>query len=33
MLRNNISGLIRLFRPELPFAAGVTVLVGEMVAH
>ncbi len=27
-----ISGLIRLFRPELPFAAGVTVLMGEIVA-
>ena len=32
MLRIKIYGLIRLFRPELPFAAGVTVLVGEMVA-
>jgi geranylgeranylglycerol-phosphate geranylgeranyltransferase len=32
MLRAKIIGLIRLFRPELPFAAGVTVLVGEMVA-
>lgn len=32
MLRRKITGLIRLFRPELPFAAGVTVLVGEMVA-
>ena len=32
MLRNKIKGLIHLFRPELPFAAGVTVLVGEMVA-
>jgi hypothetical protein len=32
MLRNKFIGLIRLFRPELPFAAGVTVLVGEMVA-
>ena len=32
MLRTKITGLIRLFRPELPFAAGVTVLMGEMVA-
>jgi geranylgeranylglycerol-phosphate geranylgeranyltransferase len=32
MLRTKITGFIRLFRPELPFAAGVTVLVGEMVA-
>jgi geranylgeranylglycerol-phosphate geranylgeranyltransferase len=32
MNRTKITGLIRLFRPELPFAAGVTVLVGEMVA-
>ena len=32
MLRNKISGLIRILRPELPFAAGVTVLMGEMVA-
>ena len=32
IFRTRISGLIRLFRPELPFAAGVTVLMGEMVA-
>jgi len=32
MPKTKIIGLIRLFRPELPFAAGVTVLVGEMVA-
>jgi geranylgeranylglycerol-phosphate geranylgeranyltransferase len=32
MLRLKVTGFIRLFRPELPFAAGVTVLVGEMVA-
>jgi geranylgeranylglycerol-phosphate geranylgeranyltransferase len=32
MPRTKISGFIRLLRPELPFAAGVTVLVGEMVA-
>jgi len=31
MPKTKIVGLIRLFRPELPFAAGVTVLVGEMV--
>jgi hypothetical protein len=29
MLSGKIAGLIRLFRPELPFAAGV----GETVAH
>ena len=32
MLKSKITGLIRLLRPELPFAAGVTVLMGEMVA-
>jgi len=32
IFRNKLFGLIRLFRPELPFAAGVTVLVGEIVA-
>jgi len=32
MLKRKVTGLIRLFRPELPFAAGVTVLMGEMVA-
>ena len=32
MLRKKLTGFIRLFRLELPFAAGVTVLVGEMVA-
>jgi geranylgeranylglycerol-phosphate geranylgeranyltransferase len=32
MKSNKLLGFIRLFRPELPFAAGVTVLVGEMVA-
>jgi len=31
-IRKKIQELVRLFRPELPFAAGVTVLVGEMVA-
>jgi len=32
MLRINVIGIICLFRPELLFTAGVTVLVGEMVA-
>ena len=32
MVRTKITGLIQLFRPELPFAAGVTVLMGEIVA-
>ena len=32
MFRIKITGFIRLFRPELPFAAGVTVLMGEIVA-
>lgn len=32
MIRTKINGLMRLFRPELPFAAGVTVLMGEIVA-
>lgn len=32
MLKRKVAGLIRLFRPELPFAAGVTVLMGEIVA-
>jgi geranylgeranylglycerol-phosphate geranylgeranyltransferase len=32
MLKTKVLGFIRLFRPELPFAAGVTVLMGEMVA-
>ena len=32
MIRTKITGLIQLFRPELPFAAGVTVLMGEIVA-
>jgi len=27
-----ISALIRLFRPELPFAAGICVVVGEIIA-
>ena len=32
MSKTKIIGLIHLFRPELPFAAGVTVLMGEVVA-
>jgi len=32
MSKNKIIGIIHIFRPELPFAAGVTVLMGEMVA-
>lgn len=31
-LRNKITGLIRLFRPELPLAAGVCVVLGELIA-
>ena len=29
---NNLRGLIQLVRPELPFAAGVCVVIGEIVA-
>lgn len=29
---NKLRGLIRLFRPELPFAAGICVLMGEIIA-
>jgi len=32
MIIRKISVIFRLFRPELPFAAGVTVLMGEIVA-
>ena len=32
MNRMKLFGFIRIFRPELSFAAGVTVLVGEMFA-
>ena len=32
MSKSKIMGLIRLLRPELPFAAGVSVLMGEMIA-
>jgi geranylgeranylglycerol-phosphate geranylgeranyltransferase len=31
-LRQKMSGIIRIFRPELPFAAGVCVVVGEILA-
>ena len=30
-LHTKIRGLIQLFRPELPFAAGLCVLIGEML--
>lgn len=32
MFRRKLTGFIRLFRPELPFAAGVCVVIGEIVA-
>jgi geranylgeranylglycerol-phosphate geranylgeranyltransferase len=32
MARQKIRGIIRLFRPELPFAAGVCVVLGELIA-
>ena len=32
MLNKKVIGMIRLFRPELPFAAGVCVLLGEIIA-
>ena len=32
MLIRKLTGFIRLFRPELPFAAGVCVVIGEIVA-
>lgn len=28
-----VKGLIELLRPELPFAAGVCVIIGEIIAH
>ena len=31
-MQTKLHGFIRLFRPELPFAAGVCVLLGEIVA-
>ena len=32
MLNKKLRGVIQLFRPELPFAAGVSVVLGEIVA-
>src|SRR5574342_1242479 len=32
MFNKKIRGMIQLFRPELPFAAGVCVLIGEIIA-
>jgi len=32
MLYKKLKGLIQLFRPELPFSAGVCVFLGEIVA-
>ncbi|HLO33145.1 MAG TPA: UbiA family prenyltransferase [Anaerolineales bacterium] len=32
MISNKLKGAIQLFRPELPFAAGVCVVLGEMIA-
>jgi geranylgeranylglycerol-phosphate geranylgeranyltransferase len=32
MLKRKAKGIIQLFRPELPFSAGVCVILGEIVA-
>ncbi|HEY3291224.1 MAG TPA: hypothetical protein VGK87_13935 [Anaerolineae bacterium] len=32
MLKRKLTGLMRLFRFELPFAAGVCVVLGELLA-
>jgi len=32
MSNNKLQGLIRLFRPELSFAAGICVVAGEILA-
>ncbi len=32
MFKNKVRGIIQLFRPELPFSAGVCVVLGEIVA-
>lgn len=32
MFNKKIKGILQIFRPELPFAAGVCVLLGEIVA-
>ena len=31
-LQNKAKGVIQLFRPELPFAAGLCVVIGELLA-
>ncbi len=31
-MRQKLTGIIQLFRPELPFAAGVCVVLGEIIA-
>jgi len=31
-VRQKLIGVIQLFRPELPFAAGVCVVLGEIIA-
>src|SRR5512138_3635825 len=31
-LTKKVKGIIQIFRPELPFAAGVCVVLGEVVA-
>ena len=32
MLSKKINGMVRLFRPELPFAAGICVTTGQIIA-
>lgn len=32
MLNKKIAGILQIFRPELPFAAGVCVILGEWIA-
>ena len=32
MFRKKIKGVLQILRPELPFAAGVCVLLGEIIA-
>jgi geranylgeranylglycerol-phosphate geranylgeranyltransferase len=31
-MREKLTGIVQLFRPELPFAAGVCVVLGEIIA-
>jgi geranylgeranylglycerol-phosphate geranylgeranyltransferase len=31
-MRQKLTGIVQLFRPELPFAAGVCVVLGEIIA-